>query len=37
VGLDRQPEPDTEPLLARPLAHENLRGASYYREEGKPC
>jgi len=37
VGLDRQPEPDTEPLPARPLAHENLRGASYYREEGKPC
>jgi transposase len=37
VGLDRQPEPDTELLAARPLAHENLRGASYYREEGKPC
>jgi transposase len=34
AGLDRQ-----ESLLesARPLAHENLRGASYYQTEEGPC
>ena len=37
VGLDRQPEPSAEPSAGRPLTHENLRGAAYYREEGQPC
>jgi hypothetical protein len=42
VGLDRQPEPAAaEPAAAEPAArlaaHENLRGASYYRAESKPC
>jgi transposase len=34
-GLDQQPA--TEPPPARSLAHENLRGASYYQTEEKPC
>jgi transposase len=37
VGLDRQQEPAAAPPAGRPVTHENLRGASYYREEGKPC
>jgi transposase len=36
-GLDRQGELAAEPAAALPPAHENLRGASYYREEEKPC
>jgi transposase len=35
-GLDRQGQLAAEPA-ALPPAHENLRGASYYREEEKPC
>ena len=35
AGLDRQPP--AEPPAARPLAHENVRGASYYQTEQKPC
>jgi transposase len=38
IGLDRQPEPAAVEPAARLAAHENLRGASYYRvEEAKPC
>jgi transposase len=38
VGLDRQQEQlVTEPAASRSLAHENLRGASYYRDGGQPC
>ena len=37
VGLDRRQEPTAEPAASRSLAHENLRGASYYREGGQPC
>jgi transposase len=37
VGLDRPQEPAAEPAATRSLAHENLRGASYYREGGRPC
>jgi len=37
VGLDRQEIPTAEPPASLPLAHENLRGASYYREEDRPC
>jgi transposase len=35
AGLDQQPP--AEPPPARPLAHENLRGASYYQPEDRPC
>jgi transposase len=35
TGLDQQPP--AEPAPARPLAHENLRGASYYQPEDRPC
>jgi transposase len=35
-GLDRQVDPAAEPAR-RPLVHENLRGASYYDREQKPC
>jgi transposase len=34
AGLDRQ---QPEPAQARPLVHENLRGAAYYRGKVKPC
>ena len=37
VGLDRRQEPAAEPAASRSLAHENLRGASYYREGGQLC
>jgi transposase len=37
VGLDRQVDPAAEPAGAHPLVHENLRGASYYQAEEKPC
>jgi transposase len=37
VGLDRQEMPTAEPSASLPRVHENLRGASYYREEDKPC
>ena len=36
-GLDRQGELAAEPVATLPPAHENLRGASYYREEEQPC
>jgi len=35
-GLDRQLDPAAEPAR-RALVHENLRGASYYGGEQKPC
>jgi transposase len=37
VGLDRQEIPTAEPQASLPLVHENLRGASYYCEEDRPC
>jgi transposase len=37
MGLDRRQEPATEPPMAPLPAHENLRGAEYYRQEAKPC
>ena len=37
VGLDRQEASAAEPPSALPAAHANLRGASYYRGEEKPC
>jgi hypothetical protein len=37
VGLDRQEIPTVEPQASLPRVHENLRGASYYREEDRPC
>jgi transposase len=33
TGQDRQPLPDTRPAATTPLAHENVRGAEYYRVE----
>ena len=38
AGLDRHLDPGAEPVVAaRPLVHENLRGASYYGGQEKPC
>jgi transposase len=37
AGLDRHLGQDAEPVAARPLVHENLRGASYYGGQEKPC
>ena len=38
VGLDRQMDLlAAEPAAALPQVHENLRGASYYQTEEKPC
>jgi transposase len=37
TGLDRRQEPASEPAMAPLPAHENLRGAEYYRQEAKPC
>ena len=36
-GLDQHRDPGAEPAPARPLVHENLRGASYYGGQEKPC
>ena len=38
AGLDRHLDPGAESVVAaRPLVHENLRGASYYGGQEKPC
>jgi transposase len=37
TGLDRQEAPPAEPPATLPSAHENLRGAAYYRGEQTRC
>lgn len=37
AGLDQQAPPGTEPPTALPEEHENLRGASYYSTQERPC
>lgn len=37
VGLDHQELPAGEPAAALPQVHENLRGASYYGGQERPC
>jgi transposase len=37
TGLDQQAAVSTEPSRALPADHENVRGASYYSSEERPC
>jgi transposase len=37
AGLDRQDRQESVAEPSLPLAHENLRGASYYQSEERPC
>jgi hypothetical protein len=37
MGLDRQEAPVAEAAAALPQVHENLRGASYYGGQERPC
>lgn len=37
AGLDRHEVPSADPPVALPQAHENVRGAAYYRGEPRPC